>query len=57
MKKKINSSYIHFIIGMIIMLGFRFVPMGVLPNVTKSDYKLWGYLLELFICGLQLILQ
>lgn len=42
MKKKINSSYIHFIIGMIIMLGFRFVPMGVLPNVTKIGLQVMG---------------
>lgn len=42
MKKKINSSYIHFIIGMIIMLGFRFVPMGVLPNVTKVGLQVMG---------------
>lgn len=57
MKKKINSSYIHFIIGMIIMLGFRFVPMGVLPNVTKIGLQVMGVFIGTIYLWSTMILQ
>ena len=34
MEKKSMKSLIHFIIGFAIMIGFRFIPVGVLPEVT-----------------------
>ena len=42
MKKKIKSSYIHFLIGMAIMIAFRFIPLGVLPNVTEVGLQVMG---------------
>lgn len=35
-------SYIHFAIGMAIMLVFWFIPVGVLPNVTKVGMEVLG---------------
>lgn len=40
MKK--NMSYIHFAIGLLIMLIFRFIPVGVLPNVTEPGLQIMG---------------
>lgn len=40
MKK--NMSYIHFAIGLLIMLIFRFIPVGVLPNVTEAGLQIMG---------------
>ncbi|MFQ6860276.1 MAG: SLC13 family permease [Beduini sp.] len=42
MKKKIKNSYIHFLIGMAIMIAFRFIPLGVLPNVTEVGLQVMG---------------
>ena len=35
-------SYIHFIIGMIIMFAFRFIPVGTLPAVTPVGLQVMG---------------
>lgn len=43
MKK--NMSYIHFAIGLAIMVGFRFIPLGVLPNVTAVGLSVLGVFL------------
>ena len=40
MKK--NKSYIHFAIGLIIMMAFRFIPVGVLPAVTEVGLQIMG---------------
>ena len=40
MKK--NMPYIHFAIGMVIMMAFRFIPLGVLPNVTEVGLQVLG---------------
>lgn len=40
MKK--NMHYIHFAIGMIIMMAFRFIPVGVLPAVTEVGLQVMG---------------
>ena len=40
MKK--NMSYIHFAIGLIIMMAFRFLPVGLLPNVTEVGLQVMG---------------
>ena len=40
MKK--NMSYIHFAIGFAIMMAFRFIPLGVLPNVTEVGLQVLG---------------
>lgn len=40
MKK--NMSYIHFVIGLLIMIAFRFIPVGVLPNVTEVGLQVLG---------------
>ena len=40
MKK--NMSYIHFAIGLAIMIGFRFIPEGVLPAVTPVGLSVLG---------------
>ena len=45
MKTKSMKSYIHFIIGMIIMLGFRLIPVGVLPEVTEVGLQVLGVFL------------
>ncbi len=42
MDKKIKMSYIHFSIGMAIMLVFRFFPLGVLPSVTEIGLQVMG---------------
>lgn len=43
MKK--NMSYIHFAIGLLIMIAFRFIPVGVLPNVTEVGLQIMGIFL------------
>lgn len=43
MKK--NKSYIHFAIGLVIMLAFRLIPVGVLPNVTEVGLQIMGIFL------------
>lgn len=43
MKK--NMSYIHYAIGLIIMMIFRFIPVGVLPNVTEVGLQIMGIFL------------
>ena len=40
MKK--NMSYIHYAIGLIIMIAFRFIPVGVLPEVTEIGLQIMG---------------
>ena len=40
MKK--NMPYIHFAIGMAIMMAFRFIPLGILPNVTEVGLQVLG---------------
>ena len=40
MKK--NMSYIHFAIGLAIMIGFRFIPEGTLPAVTPVGLSVMG---------------
>lgn len=42
MEKKSMKSLIHFIIGFAIMIGFRFVPVGVLPEVTAVGLQVLG---------------
>lgn len=42
MTSETKKSYIHFIIGTIIMLAFRFFPEGLLPNVTPVGYQILG---------------
>lgn len=42
MEKQIKASYVHFIIGFAIMLLFRFIPLGVLPNVTEIGLQVIG---------------
>jgi len=39
---KLNKNYIHFAIGMIIMMAFRFIPVGVLPAVTEVGLQVMG---------------
>lgn len=39
---KIKKSYIHFIIGLAIMIVFRFIPAGILPNVTEVGMQIIG---------------
>ena len=39
---KIKKSYIHFIIGLAIMIVFRFIPAGLLPNVTEVGMQIIG---------------
>ena len=35
-------SYIHFAIGLLIMIAFRFIPVGVLPAVTEVGLQIMG---------------
>ena len=42
MEKQIKASYVHFIIGFAIMILFRFIPLGVLPNVTEIGLQVIG---------------
>lgn len=42
MKNATMKTYIHFIIGIIIMFAFRFIPEGVLPNVTPVGLQVMG---------------
>lgn len=42
MKNKNKTTYIHFAIGMAIMILFRFIPLGVLPNVTDVGLQIMG---------------
>lgn len=42
MKNATMKTYIHFIIGTIIILAFRFIPEGVLPNVTPIGLQVMG---------------
>lgn len=42
MKNATMKSYIHFIIGAVIMFGFRMIPEGVLPNVTPIGLQVMG---------------
>lgn len=42
MEKKSMKSVIHFIIGFAIMIAFRFVPTGVLPEVTEVGLQVLG---------------
>lgn len=43
--KKTKISYIHYVIGLAIMIGFRFIPVGVLPNVTEVGLQVLGVFL------------
>lgn len=45
MEKRIKASYFHFAIGLAIMIGFKFIPMGVLPNVTAVGLEVMGVFL------------
>lgn len=36
------KKYLHYIIGLAIMFGFRFIPEGVLPNVTPIGLSILG---------------
>ena len=36
------KKYLHYIIGLAIMFGFRFIPEGVLPNVTSIGLSILG---------------
>ena len=36
------KKYIHYVIGMIIMMAFRFIPIGLLPNVTEVGLQVMG---------------
>ena len=42
MEKQIKASYVHFIIGFVIMILFRFIPLGVLPNITEIGLQVMG---------------
>lgn len=42
MEKKNMKTLIHFIIGFAIMIGFRFIPTGVLPQVTGVGLQVLG---------------
>ncbi len=42
MTSETKKTYIHFIIGTIIMFAFRFIPEGVLPNVTPIGLQVMG---------------
>lgn len=42
MEKKSMKTLIHFIIGFAIMIGFRFIPAGVLPQVTPVGLQVLG---------------
>lgn len=42
MTSETKKTYIHFIIGTIIMFAFRFIPEGVLPNVTPVGLQVMG---------------
>ena len=42
MEKQIKASYVHFIIGFAIMILFRFIPLGVLPNETEIGLQVIG---------------
>ena len=36
------KRYINFIIGLVIMMAFRFIPVGLLPNVTEVGLQVMG---------------
>jgi len=40
--KKDTMKYVHMVIGFIIMMAFRFIPVGVLPNVTEVGLQVLG---------------
>jgi sodium-dependent dicarboxylate transporter 2/3/5 len=40
--KKDTMKYVHMVIGFIIMMAFRFIPVGVLPNVTDVGLQVLG---------------
>lgn len=42
MKKQVKASYVNFLIGFAIMILFRFIPLGVLPNVTEVGLQVIG---------------
>lgn len=42
MKKRNMKPYIHFVIGMAIMILFRFIPVGTLPSVTEVGLQIMG---------------
>lgn len=42
MTSETKKTYIHFIIGTVIMIAFRFFPEGFLPNVTPVGYQVLG---------------
>lgn len=42
MKTKSMKSYIHYVIGLMIIFGFRLIPVGVLPNVTEVGLEVMG---------------
>ncbi|MDA3730695.1 citrate transporter [Niameybacter massiliensis] len=42
MKKQVKASYVNFLIGFAIMILFRFIPLGVLPNVTEIGLQVMG---------------
>ena len=40
--KKSNMYYVHILIGLAIMFAFRFIPVGILPNVTEVGMQILG---------------
>ena len=40
--KKLEKSYIHILIGLAIMFGFRLIPVGTLPQVTEIGLSVLG---------------
>ncbi len=40
--KNVIKNYIHYAIGLAIMFAFRFIPVGVLPNVTPVGLQVLG---------------
>lgn len=40
--KNFVKNYIHYVIGLAIMFAFRFIPVGVLPNVTPVGLQVLG---------------
>ena len=41
-EKEKMKRYINFIIGLVIMMAFRFIPIGLLPNVTEVGLQVMG---------------
>lgn len=40
--KNVIKNYIHYAIGLAIMFAFRFIPLGILPNVTEVGLQVLG---------------